>query len=87
MRLPKAQDVQSADSTLYAFTPDGTRKWSFTTSGVIESSPAIGVNRNIYVGSRDGRLYAVTPDGTLEWSYTTGGEVFSSPADGAVYVG
>ncbi|MCX6841721.1 MAG: PQQ-binding-like beta-propeller repeat protein, partial [candidate division WOR-3 bacterium] len=54
------------------------------------SSPAIGPDGTIYVGSRDSSLCAVNPDGTLKWHYVTGGGIRSSPAvaaDGTVYVG
>ena len=61
----------------------GTLKWKFATGSFIEySSPAIGTDGTIYVGSDDGNLYAVNPDGTLEWTFATGGNVYSSPAIG-----
>ena len=68
----------------------GTIKWSFTTGDQVWSSPAIGSDGTIYVGSKDGKLYAIYPDGTEKWSFTTGGGVWSSPAigsDGTIYVG
>ena len=69
---------------------DGTEKWSFSTGGR-HSSPAIGSDGTVYVGSVfDDNLYAVNPDGTEKWSFSTGDWVFSSPAigsDGTVYVG
>jgi len=46
---------------------DGTIIWTFKAGGGIESSPAIGLDGTIYVGSHDGYLYAVNPDGTLKW--------------------
>jgi outer membrane protein assembly factor BamB len=78
--------------------PDGTQKWKFTagqgTPGQGESglysSPAIGADGTIYVGSWDYNLYAVKPDGTLRWKFAAGNPVFSSPAigaDGTVYFG
>ena len=39
---------------------------------VIYSSPAIGSDGTIYVGSDDCKLYAINSNGTLKWSYTTG---------------
>ncbi len=45
---------------------------------MVESSPAIGTDGTIYVGSSDKKLYALKPDGTLKCSYTTGGTVRSS---------
>ena len=50
----------------------GTVKWSYTTGSCITSSPAIGADGTIYVGSDDTKLYAINPDGTLKWSYATG---------------
>jgi outer membrane protein assembly factor BamB len=68
----------------------GTTKWEFAAEGGIASSPAIGADGTIYVGSYDHKLYAVSPDGMLKWEFLTGGLVKSSPAvgtDGTVYVG
>ena len=58
--------------------------------GSFFSSPAIGPEGTIFVGSPDGSLYAVTHDSTLVWSYPTGDDIRSSPAvaaDGTVYFG
>ena len=68
----------------------GTLKWTFTTGGDVNSSPAIGSDGTIYVGSDDYKVYALNPDGTEKWAFETGGWVKSSPAigsDGAIYVG
>jgi len=65
-------------------------KWKFKTGEMINSSPAIGSDGTIYIGSCDHNLYAINPDGTLKWKFETGGEVRSSPAigsDGTIYVG
>ncbi|MBN2082493.1 PQQ-binding-like beta-propeller repeat protein [bacterium] len=65
-------------------------KWTYTTQSGVFSSPAIGTDGTVYVGSQDDKLYALNPNGTLNWSYTTGDNVDSSPAvgtDGTVYVG
>ena len=54
------------------------------------SSPAIGSDGTIYIGSSDSYLYAVNPDGSMRWKYKTGFYVLSSPvitADGTIYVG
>jgi len=58
--------------------------------GGISSSPALGADGTVYVGSLDNKLYAVNPDGTQRWAFTAGGGISSSPAlgaDGTVYVG
>lgn len=38
---------------------DGTEKWSFQTGGIVFSSPAVGPDGTIYVGSDDDNLYAI----------------------------
>ena len=67
-----------------------TAKWVFTTGGQVLSSPAIGEDGTIYVGSADKKLYAINPDGTTNWVFTTRGAINSSPVigtDGTIYVG
>ena len=69
---------------------NGTEKWNFKTGHDIRSSPAIGSDGTIYMGSQDTKLYAINPDGTEKWSFATGNVIFSSPAigaDGTVYIG
>ncbi len=63
--------------------------WKFKTGDAIDSSPAIGPDETIYVGSNDGYLYAINPNGTLKWKYDVGGPVKSSPAIGTagIYFG
>jgi len=64
--------------------------WKFKTGYEVDSSPAIGEDGTIYVGSGDNYLYAINPDGTLRWKFKTGDFVLSSPTigkDGTVYVG
>ena len=57
----------------------------------MESSPAIGSDGTVYVGSADTKLYAInSKSGEKKWEFETGGAVTSSPAigsDGTVYVG
>ena len=70
----------------------GTVLWEFETGGAIEySSPAIGSDGTVYVGSNDKKLYAINgKSGVKLWEFETGGSVNSSPAigsDGTVYVG
>jgi len=89
-----APSYWSATHSLVIRPPDTLRIWRFqiaageATSSY--SSPAIGPDGTIYVGSYDSSLYAVNPDGTLRWRYLTQGAVRSSPAvgaDGTVYFG
>ena len=61
----------------------------------ISSSPAIGADGTIYLGSSDGNLYAINPDGSQLWvspigNYFPGYGISSSPAlgaDGTIYAG
>ncbi|HVH44285.1 MAG TPA: PQQ-binding-like beta-propeller repeat protein [Labilithrix sp.] len=59
--------------------------------GPIASSPVIGGDGTIYVGTTDGKLVAVPGDGAaVRWTVTTNDTFGSSPAlgqDGTVYVG
>ncbi len=64
--------------------------WKFKTGDYVSSSPTLGTDGTVYVGSWDKHLYAVNPDRTLKWKYLTDGEINSSPAqgpDGTIYVG
>ena len=66
------------------------KKWAFKTGDGVDSSPAIGNDGTIYVGSRDKNLYAINPDGSKKWACKIGDGVDSSPAignDGTIYVG
>ncbi len=69
----------------------GQLKWAFQTGGMIGSSPAIGADGTVYVGSYDNNLYALDGvTGTTKWTFATGFWVESSPAigaDGTVYIG
>jgi outer membrane protein assembly factor BamB len=71
--------------------PLGTKKWEFETEGPVGSSPAIGSDGTVYVGSFDKKVYALNgATGAKKWEFLTGGGVPSSPAigsEGTVYVG
>ena len=57
----------------------------------MHSSPAIGSDGTVYVGSRDNKLYAINgKSGVKLWEFEAGDWVYSSSAigsDGTVYVG
>ena len=78
----------SENDTLYALDVDGTRKWTVWLGTATASTPAIGVDSTIYIGS-DGKLSAYESDGELKWEYEVSGSVVSSPVgfDGAIYFG
>ena len=73
----------------------GTLKWKANIThlsvGGTPSSPAIGKDGTIYVGSGAGMFYAINPDGSLKWKFNTSfGIILSSPAigeDGTIYFG
>ena len=69
----------------------GTVLWEFETGYHVVSSPAIGSDGTVYVGSTDNKLYAIDGQtGVKLWEFKTGFYVRSSPAigsDGTVYVG
>jgi outer membrane protein assembly factor BamB len=69
--------------------PQGDIKWTFTTDGAINSSPAV-VDGVVYVGSTDSYVYALKADtGEKLWTFKTGSWVESSPVvvGGVVYIG
>jgi len=81
------------DGKLIAINPDGTQKWVFLAEGLgdddMDSSPAVGSDGTIYIGSDDGNLYAVNPgDGSRKWRIPTVSDIESKPAvsNSTVYV-
>jgi PQQ-like domain len=66
--------------TKHAATP----RWSVEVGQTLFSSPAIGADRIVYVGTFAGDLVAVNPDGTVRWRVSfPGSSIYSSPAVGA----
>jgi hypothetical protein len=49
----------SENGNVYALFPGGALKWVYRTRGPVRSSPAIGPDRKIYIGSDDGYLYCI----------------------------
>ncbi len=81
------------DTAFYAVNPDGSLKWKFVMDDGVESSPGIGPDGTVYVGSYDSCLYAIRDLGTegeLLWKFKTGGPIDASPtidAAGIIYIG
>jgi outer membrane protein assembly factor BamB len=79
--------IGSTDDKLYALNAaTGAQLWAFTTTGAVESSPAVSGN-TVFAGSDDGNVYALNATtGAKIWSFTIGSPV-SSPAvaGGVVY--
>ncbi len=72
----------------------GVLLWESQIKGKTVSSPTLGNNGLIYVGTADtygnGHLYAIEPNGVVRWKVETGDIAKSSPAigdDGTIYVG
>src|SRR5262245_24891038 len=67
-----------------------TNEWTVKVDTLIDSSPGVGRDGTIYVGSFDGRRWAFKSDGTRKWVFRAGREIWSSPAvtvEGTVYFG
>jgi outer membrane protein assembly factor BamB len=86
-------DAQNTHRSPYVGAQTNNVKWTFTTGGNVNSSPAIDANGTVYISSRDGNLYAINPDGSQKWFYDLGdyelGVWLSSPAiglEGTVYI-
>jgi len=76
--------------TYYIGRIEGLELWHFTSGRKIDSSPAIGKDGTIYVGSDDQRLYAISQNGQKKWSFAIDAAITSSPSvgqDGTIYVG
>lgn len=65
--------------------------WSSSTSGAVNSSPVVGPDGTVYVGSLDNSIYAFNGvSGAKKWSFATGSGIIGSAAvggDGTVYIG
>ena len=68
----------------------GMIEWKFPTGNSVVSSPSMGADGTIYVGSGGGdhHFYAIKPGGSTKWEFAVGDPVVSAPAigaDGTVY--
>ena len=61
-----------SNGKLIAISTAGKNKWSLPISGVFMSSPAIGEDGVIFIGSSSGYLYAINPNGTIKWKLDIG---------------
>ena len=68
----------------------GVKLWEFEIGSHVYSSPAIGSDGTVYIGSQDKKLYAINGKSGVKLSeFNTGSSVHSSPtigSDGTVYV-
>ncbi|MDD5528681.1 MAG: PQQ-binding-like beta-propeller repeat protein [bacterium] len=83
-------DLQHTGRSPYIGPATPQLKWSCVTGNYLSfSSPTIGFDGTLYVGSSDSNLYAIDSMGSIKWSYKTGDYVISSPAigyDSTIYV-
>ena len=89
---PPASNTEAAKPALkVAPTKHEKFLWKFKTGGSVYSSPAIGSNGTVYVGSFDKKLYAINgKTGDKLWEFKVGDNVENSPAigpNGTVYFG
>lgn len=64
--------------------------WTFDVGEKLFSSPVLGYDGTVYVGSTNGYVYALSNNGNIKWKFKTNGEIGSAPAvgfDGTIYVG
>ena len=69
--LPWARPADVGNGAL-TVSAAGLLKWSFATGHYVDSSPVIGADGTIYVGSSDWNFYALNPDGSEKWRYSYG---------------
>ena len=56
----------------------GGKPWSFRTGKGIFSTPVIGSDGTVYVGSADSNFYAIRPGGKRRWKFGTGNIIDSA---------
>lgn len=87
--MPKSEITKSEPTKAKATA--GSKLWEFITESAVFSSPVIGPDNTLYVGSRDNNLYAINGKSAGKlWQFETGGEVWGSPTigfGGTVYIG
>ena len=84
------RDCRQTGSSPVLPKPSGEEPWVFKTAKGIFSTPVVGADETIFVGSADRVFYALNSDGTEKWRVQTG-EIIDSSAllddQGRVYFG
>jgi outer membrane protein assembly factor BamB len=73
-------DLRNTGASSIAAHYYGDRPWAFRTGRGIFSTPVIGGDGTVYVGSGDTYFYALRPDGRLRWRIKTGGLIDAAGA-------
>lgn len=73
-------DSRNTGSSPIAAHYAGDRPWAFRTGRGVFSTPVIGADGTVYVGSADTYFYAITPNGRLRWRIKTGGLIDAAGA-------
>lgn len=85
------QDTKHPKRFINCVNPDGTFRWRYELpwyEDQVISTPAIGPNNEVYVGTADGFFYALSGDGNLLWRYQAQMPVHAHPIignDGTIY--
>ncbi len=87
----RAVIVGAEDGHVRRFTAEGTLAWDIALGGPVRSTPALGRDGTVIVGSDDLSIHGIDPaTGARRWSVRTGGFVRASARvdrDGWIYVG
>ena len=90
-KSPLSEKGQHTNQDSKAKATAKSKLWEFITESAVFSSPVIGPDSTLYVGSRDNNLYAINGKSAGKlWQFETGGEVWCSPTigfGGTVYIG
>jgi outer membrane protein assembly factor BamB len=93
----RRDEAQTGRSAIRPVRDDAARPWVFATGKGIFSSPVIGADETIYIGSADRTFYAIDRDGRERWRFATGeiidssallddrGRIYFGSGDGHVY--
>jgi len=79
---------EEGNNYLYAVSSQGNLRWKQELNGRMRTTPTIGKDGTIYVGTLNNTFYAVNENGEIEWSYECDNEIsFSSviSKDGVIY--
>ena len=81
--------ANTQDSGIYAFDLDGNFLFNVPTGGMVNLSPAVDQNGNLYFGNISGDYYSINSgDGSINWKVNTEIPTVVSPAlskDGVIY--